>query len=245
MIEANIILEEIGYTRVDSLINPNLYVDKEKLNFVKSIIKQRTLFLKPLSYILKKVNFYGLEFFVDSSVLVPRQETEELVNLLLTREKNDTIFLDLASGSGIIGISILMNLSNSYVYFNDISAIACDIIERNVNRYNLQERATIIQSSFDNIEKDIIDKVETVVSNPPYVSFGEIELLNDEAYYEPTNAIFAKDPISIYKTIIQTYRGKAIYFEINPKHSTFLKQFGRVIKDINNKDRILVVKTTK
>ncbi len=179
--------------------------------------------------------------YINSSILVPRAETEELIINLLEDIKNEKIFLDLGAGSGAIGIVLLLKVKNSFVYFNEISESACKILKMNIDRYGLQDRCEIICDNFENIEKRVIKKVDMLVSNPPYIPFDEVYLLNDEAYYEPTNALFIKEPEKIYENIIKIFNGKKMYFEISPYISKKLSRFGRILKDINGKDRILVV----
>lgn len=196
---------------------------------------------KPLEYILGKTTFLGKNIFLNSSVLIPRPETEELAMMLIRESKDMEVFLDIGSGSGVIGISILLNLKNSFVYFNDISEEAFKIIKKNVSCYNLENRCIFLNKDFKDIGEDIFDKIDVVVSNPPYVPFEEIHFLDDGSYYEPTNAIFTSNPEKIYFDIARKFFGKKIYFEINPSLSSELKVLGKIVEDINGKKRFLII----
>jgi methylase of polypeptide subunit release factors len=91
------------------------------------------------------------------------------------------------------------------------------------------------------IESYILEKIDVVISNPPYVPFDEIYLLDDASYYEPSNAIFISNPVDVYFDIANKFLGKKIYFEINPSISSKLKKLGKLVKDINGKDRFLII----
>ncbi len=229
-----------GYTRIDILTDPRILLNNKRIDealHVVNLLRRG----KPIEYIFGKTKFLDRDIFLNNSVLIPRPETEELVMMLIRESKGRKFFLDIGSGSGVIGISILLSLKDSFVYFNDISDEAFKSIEKNVSYYHLENRCIFLNGDFKHISEDIFDKIEVVVSNPPYVPFDEIYLLDDGSYYEPTNAIFVSNPEKIYFDIVKKFFGKKIYFEINPSLSPKLKTLGKIVKDINGKDRFLIV----
>jgi len=208
---------------------------------------------EPIQYILGRAVFYGREFKVDQNVLIPRPETEELVDLVIREANNRSVkILDVGTGSGCIAITLALNLSQADVYAidskSDILSVAIDN-GRGLNASVTFWKADIFEDAFEH-EFDII------VSNPPYVLESEKSLMNNRVLlFEPVNALFVpdNDPLIFYERIIHISQdhlriGGNIYFEINEKFGSKIKlllensSFKNVSirKDINQNDRFAI-----
>jgi len=178
----------------------------------------------PLQYILGETWFYALRFKVNKHVLIPRPETEELVDLILKENKDASSILDIGTGSGCIPVSLKKNLPGASVF-------ACDISSEALNLAKINAETNAVQVSFfetDILSGTVLEKtnteVDVIVSNPPYIKENEkAHMEKNVLEYEPHLALFVKgdDPIVFYKKIIDlcldslTKKGK-LYFELNP-----------------------------
>ncbi len=237
----------LGYSRSDCILNANEYVDLDILDKLKDIVIDLKS-NKPIQYIIGETNFYGLQFTVNSHVLIPRPETEELVAWAL--ESNFNSVLDIGTGSGCIAITLAKN-SNAKIYAVDISKHALFIAKENMikNKVNIN---FIHQDIFNNKP---MPKVDLIISNPPYVLNSEkIYMQNNILDFEPHNALFVPDdnPLIFYKKIINIakeslFSGGKIFFEVNEKFAneiTMMLDYSGFVdiklkKDINDKDRMI------
>ncbi len=158
---------------------------------------------EPIQYITREAFFYGLRFVVNPHVLIPRPETELLVDLVLAYAKNkrDITIADACTGSGCIGISIQKNLPQSKVYLTDVSVDALTIARNNADL--LKVNPTIIQSDLLN-EKLPFSYCDVLVSNPPYVRLQEKATMQENVVrYEPHLALFVpdNDALVFYKAL--------------------------------------------
>ncbi|MEI6852816.1 MAG: peptide chain release factor N(5)-glutamine methyltransferase, partial [Bacteroidota bacterium] len=210
---------------------------------------------KPLQYITGKAWFCGLELSVNEHVLIPRPETEELVQLIIKehKETKGLRILDIGSGSGCIGIALKKELKDAEVWAMDISEEALKVARKN---------AELHEADICFIYKDILDAeglselrgLDIIVSNPPYVMESEKAVMHKNVLdFEPHEALFVPDnnPLKFYKAIfgLAKKNGKPcrVYVEINEskgEEMIFLaKEFGFsdicIHKDINGKDRII------
>lgn len=218
----NIILEELkGWKRLDLAMNPDAVLDGseiEQWNTVLSMLEQQ----KPIQYIFGKAHFYGLEFFVNENTLIPRPETEELVEWIIheNRGRGAIDIIDIGTGSGCIAVSLAKNLQAASVKAIDVSEGALEIAKKNADYNNAVLefwKMDILQAEFLPKEFDII------VSNPPYVRHLEKEEIRQNVLdYEPHLALFVEDndPLLFYRKI--ALLGKSalkqngrLYFEIN------------------------------
>ncbi|MBT8393835.1 MAG: peptide chain release factor N(5)-glutamine methyltransferase [Bacteroidia bacterium] len=183
---------------------------------------------KPIQYILGKTEFFGLPFKVNSEVLIPRPETEELVALILDTVTSSAVkkslkILDIGTGSGCIAISLAKNLPISKVYAIDVSTEALKVARENARLNNVE--VVFIEVDILSISNTALDesKFDVIVSNPPYVRHQEKqEIKNNVLKNEPHLALFVRDDDSLqfYKTIVQfglknlTKKG-LLFFEIN------------------------------
>lgn len=208
---------------------------------------------EPIQYILGKTNFMDLEFKVNSSVLIPRPETEELVRLMLKKDFDGKEILDIGTGSGCIAISLAKNLPNSKVSAMDISIDALEVAKENAKLNNV---------SIEFIHADIFEyqsdkKYDVIVSNPPYVTESEkLKLKKNVLDFEPELALFVDDvtPLKYYESIINfslnnlNSQGQ-IFFETNENYKHELNKLAQnyehnIIEfklDNHNKNRFLIL----
>ncbi len=242
----------LNYTKTDILINNNTKLSKSAFFQIKEFIYQLRSF-KPIQYILGESWFFDLKLEVSPDVLIPRQETEELVKWVIdTTGRNSVKVLDIGTGSGCIGIALALNLPFSEIVATDISEKAISLAERN---------AQLCGAGIEFILEDIFTpvivksgKYDIIVSNPPYVTESE-KLLTDKnvLHYEPVAALFVPDHQALiyYEAIVSLARevlnpGGRLFFEINESKSVELEQllkrhmFSNVElrKDINGKYRM-------
>lgn len=207
---------------------------------------------KPYQYILGETEFYNCVIKVNESVLIPRPETEELVDLII-RENNEFRgrIIDFGTGSGCIAIALASSLPGSKVTAIDISQSAIDTAETNAALNNVDVR--FIKSDIFTFRTEAM--ADIIVSNPPYVRQSEkTSMKRNVLEFEPHEALFVEDsdPLVFYKAIISLtkdilVKGGKIYFEINEAMgspvSDLVASSGfagvTVIRDINDKDRIV------
>lgn len=213
-----------GLSAIDFFINSDLILKNEQIQAINQAV-QRRIAGEPLAYILQSSEFYGLDFFVNSSVLIPRQDTEALIDFILNdqhinqleksmalssaalnkSEKTQTNsnkanlkLLDLCTGSGIIGLTLKKHCPDWQILLSDISEQALEVAKQNAQ--TLQAQVEIVQSDlFLQIPKST--KFEIIVSNPPYIAKDDHHLENLK--YEPLLALVAEDSgLEILKKII-------------------------------------------
>lgn len=244
----------LGVTRLEIALNPTLKVENEMLIKFEEA-QNRLLRHEPIQYILGETEFFGFNFKVDENVLIPRPETEELVQWILDdlseKENSHYNILDIGTGSGCIPISLARNLKNANISAIDVSEKALEIAENNAKRNNVQ---------VDFILKDILEtsslenKFDVIVSNPPYVREQEKkEMHRNVLENEPHLALYVKDedPLIFYRKIgslakLALRQSGSLYFEINQylakETSTILQELGfktEIRKDIFGNDRML------
>lgn len=209
---------------------------------------------RPIQYILGKTDFYGLELKVNKHTLIPRQETEELVDLIIRENKSPGLkVLDIGTGSGAIAIALCLNLLEPGVSATDISEDALKIARENC----IMHKCKIVFKKNNILENRPLRKemLDIVVSNPPYVRESEKGSMHDNVLdYEPHSALFVpdSDPLKYYRAIgnsamLLLKPGGSIYLEINEALSNetgdLISEIGfnsiSIIRDLNNKDRIL------
>ena len=199
----------------------------------------------PIDYLINKKKFYGKDFYVDENVLIPRPETEELVDWLINDNidiKDQKNVIDLCSGSGCVGISIDVNNKYLDVTLSDVSTNALKVCE--INKKNLNSNVEIIQLDLNSISKS--DKeYDIIISNPPYISLDESNQIGKNVKYEPDIALFTpkNKPLHFYEKILEfasknLSKNGVIYLEINPN---FISEFNKLltnytINHVNFKD---------
>ena len=210
---------------------------------------------EPIQYVLGEAHFMGYDFIVAPEVLIPRRETEELVDLIVKHHNTNNLItvLDIGTWSGCIAISINKLLRNSKVYAMDISEGALDIAFRNTIK--LKSTVEFLHADVLSLEAIEIDKFDIIVSNPPYVTMNESNLMHANVVnHEPHLALFVpdNDALKFYRKITSLaskrlkINGK-LYFEIKENFAEAVMKdmlqnnFSEieVIKDMQGKDRIV------
>lgn len=208
---------------------------------------------RPIQYVIGHTYFLDFRIIVNETTLIPRPETEELVDLVIRENKNFTgNIIDIGTGSGCIAIALARMLRSASVCATDISAEALKISEQNALNNNVKIRFLNDDILNPLNIKDIMPEI--IVSNPPYVRNSEKVFMHRNVLEnEPGSALFVddEDPLIFYKAILRWAqknhsKGGKIYFEINEalgnEMKELLKSFGysdiHIIKDLNGKDRI-------
>ncbi len=218
----NILSEEyLKIPRSKILLANEIYLDDEKQTLFLSAL-ERLKTHEPIQYILGKTSFMDMEFKVNSSVLIPRPETEELVRLILKEDLDGKEILDIGTGSGCIAISLAKYLPNAKVTALDISSDSLRVAKQNAKLNNVDIH--FINADIFKYKSD--KKYDVIVSNPPYVTQSEQELMKSNVVkYEPKGALFVSDynPLLYYRTILNfsklsLNKNGIIYFEINENY---------------------------
>lgn len=220
-----------GWSRVDLIINEG----KELSDFTKKEIDgivDRLILGEPIQYITGQARFYGMDFKVGPGVLIPRPETEELVDLIKDDSggKEDLRVLDIGTGSGCIAIALARTLPFSVVTAIDISDDALKIAEENANTQKAKVKFVDADMYMWMPEAESLD---IVVSNPPYITPDEETDMEVRVKdFEPREALFVTqdDPISPYKRIEEIARkglkeGGSVYLELNPRYADDVKAY--------------------
>lgn len=204
-------------SRNDLIIDPHKELIIEELdNIIEELRSWR-----PVQYIIGYADFYDMELEVGEGVLIPRPETEELVEWIASESRPEATILDVGTGSGCIAIALHRAIKESRVYAIDISSKALDIARRNGNKY-APEVQFVEGDALGEFDKLFGAKFDVVVSNPPYIPQSDISLMRaNVTKYEPETALFVpdSDPLLFYRAIAQTskrllkHEGK-LYFEI-------------------------------
>jgi len=211
---------------------------------------------KPIQHILGETVFYELSFKVNENVLIPRQETEELVDWIIKdfNNKEDIRILDIGTGSGCIPISLKKNIPLSVLHASDFSKQALELAKENVKRNNVEVNFIYDDILNFNLEK-FPGSYDVIVSNPPYVLQNEKESLHRNVVdFEPHMALFVDndEALVFYRAIIQfatkkLVKGGSLYFEINEIYGKAIEEllsnegFSDISlkKDLNGKDRMI------
>ena len=170
------------------ILNFNNEIPKENLNIFNDLVNQRSKG-KPIAYLLKKKEFWKNEFVVDRNVLIPRPDTEILVEqaLELTKNKNKLNLLDVGVGSGCILLSILNEKKNFYGTGIDICGKSLSICRVNSHKLGLKKRVKLFKSNIDNFQ---YGKYDLIISNPPYIKKYDLKCLEKDVIgFEPKHAL--------------------------------------------------------
>ena len=237
----------LGYSKSDCIIHSNQELTNDNIISFENIISDLKQNI-PIQYILGEAHFYDLKFKVNSSTLIPRGETEELVQYILLHDFISV--LEIGTGSGCIAVSIAKN-SNSKITAIDNSVEALEIANSNAILNSV--KINFLLSDIFNFSDT--KKYDLIVSNPPYVLESEKKIMDKNVLdYEPHNALFVSnnDPLVYYKEIAKIAtnnlnKNGLLFFEINENYS---KQIIELLsnlnfvdielkKDINGRDRII------
>jgi release factor glutamine methyltransferase len=251
------VLFRSGFSKSEVLIKLNDRVNQSDLiNLYNTCIKLKAG--EPIQYILNEAYFFDLKFKVNSSTLIPRPETEELVYLItqtITKKTHCLHFVDIGTGSGCIPITLKKQYENSIFYGLDISESALEIANFNAKLNNVGVNFFI--SDILNTKHILNLKFDCIISNPPYILKSEAIHMEDKVLnYEPNLALFVEDndPIVFYKKIIDLCLNSLtndgyLFFELNPFYANDVMDYAqasnlfktvKIINDMSGKQRFLI-----
>ena len=231
----------LGKKREQMLISMNETVSRKNIDSFNSLIKRRSR-SEPIAYILNKKEFWSKSFFVDKKILIPRPETELMVEYISKHFTNKNLYiLDIGTGSGCILLSLLSELKKSRGIGLDISRNAINIAHRNSINLGLSTKSKFYNRSLDKI---FAYKFDLIISNPPYICSYQIKNLSEDIKrYEPRIALDGgKDGLDVIKKVI--YKSKSIL----KKNGLLLLEIGngqykkvsQILKFNNFRDRFLI-----
>ena len=203
-------------------------IEDEEIEKIRYFIQKIGREKFPVQYLLNEQEFYGRKFYVDKGVLIPRQDTEILVEKMIDILKDKVLkneihpkILDIGAGSGIIGITAALEIESSYVLGVDISEKALETAEKNKKILKVPNIKFLKSNLFENVE---FKQFDMIVSNPPYISLNEVGIMSDDTLlHEPSEALFAEND------------GLYFYYEICQKASDYLADFGYLLFEIGYK----------
>jgi len=223
---------------------------------IASLVKRRTQ-REPLAYITGAKEFYGLPFVVSEEVLIPRQETELLVDTAIVQskslDKSEISIVDVGTGSGAIAVSLALNIPTSSVIAVDISESALTIADDNRRAHGLYSRVKLRRG---NLLEPIVEKIDILVSNPPYIRSDKLTSLQEEVLQEPMVALDGGyDGLELIKKLLfqavdKMSNPSVILFEIDSDQAAeavklsqqfFPSAITTVLKDLSNNERAVLL----
>ena len=239
------VFSEISKSR---MLTEDVSSDSEKL---RSAIERRAK-REPLQYILGKTYFYNEEYVINEGCLIPRADTEILVEYACNHIPKGERFLDLCSGSGCVGISTLKNTDSTYAVLADISEAAIEISKKNAALNGVADRIEFV--ACDVMSEVVNGEYFAVLSNPPYVAESVYRELAAEIFHEPEIAfVGGKDGMDFYQRLIPIYKEKIskegfMAFEIGFDQAEKICEIANtvamrcsIIKDLSGNDRVAVL----
>ena len=252
---ANIALYVLEELYGKEFVRANAELDANKLAELQKI-EVRLLTHEPVQYVLGEAWFYGRKLKVNPHVLIPRPETEELIELIIKENKKiDPTILDIGCGSGCIALTLQLEIPNAKVFAMDKSSGALEVTRTNMALYNAP--ITLLEANMLNPEpwEAQLPQFDIIVSNPPYIDPGDKKTMeNNVLLFEPKSALFAEhaDPLIFYGEITRFAAKKLkpagkLYFEIPQNRAEIIKNIVkmagftniRVYQDMQRKDRML------
>ena len=224
----------LGKKREYIILNNDKIIKEQNLKYFKKLVHERAT-RKPIAYLLNKKSFWNSEFYVNKNTLIPRPDTEIILEQVLkfTKNKNYLNILDIGVGSGCILLSVLKERKNFYGTGIDISRNSLDICKMNAKKLLLDRRVKFFKSDVD---KFAIGKYDLIVSNPPYIKTSDLKYLeSDVIKFEPKLALDGGlDGLSVIRKVIKKSS------ELLKKNGKFILEIGfdqknKVIKLLNNK----------
>ena len=249
-----------SHDKIFICLNPNIEIANSTVEKINKAVQELQNH-KPIQYVLGQTFFCDLPFFVDESVLIPRPETEELVQWIIENSSPSSTIIDICTGSGCIAIALANYLKVRQVYAIDVSNEALKVAQKNAENND---------TNIHFVQKDVLSSVfcdsigfqfDIIVSNPPYVRKTEKQYMHERVLkHEPSLALFVEDnnPLIFYKKILQFGRSHLVengqlYFEINEAFGEeivrlFLEYGYKDVvlrKDIHDKNRMICGKINK
>ena len=243
----------INKSREEMIIDSEDKIDEINIKKFKNLIERRKN-REPVAYILNKKDFWTSTFYVNKDVLIPRPDTEILIQEVLSYfpEKKSILVLDIGTGSGCIILSLLKDRKKFKGIAIDKSKKALKVAEINAKIHQLENRVKFIKTSVDNFFKG---KYDLIISNPPYIKHIDLKYLDKDVYkYEPTIALKGgNDGLTLIKTIVKKSsnllkKGGKLIFEIGYDQKVKVKNLlknekfyvNKIVKDYGNKNRCII-----
>lgn len=256
-LEAEILLANVIHqNRAQVLAEWKQPISSEQFTVLKRLAVRRT-FREPLSYIIGSREFYGLSFSVQSGVLIPRPETEtiveEVISIVHKIDSGESTIADIGCGSGAIAIALAVNLPKARIYAIDNEPIPLTVSVENAHRHRVEKRITFLQGD---LMDPLTDCVDILVANLPYISSGEFDDIQPEILWEPRNALDGgPDGLEIIRRIMDQIPGKVrnggvILLECDPRQSKkivrewkdrFPHTSVKIIQDLAGLDRVVQI----
>lgn len=213
------LLTVLNCTKSELFLNQNLVLTKKQLKLLHSYVKRRQQ-NEPVAYIVNNKEFFGLDFFVNKSVLIPRPETEEMLEFALKINPKPTTILDIGTGSGCIAITLASHLPKAKITALDICKRALNIAIKNSNLHQTSNITFLQSDLLKNIPEN--SHFDLIITNPPYICQSEASEMSAETLqFEPKKALFAdNNGLSIYQRLLKQLKLKNISF------NHFLGEFG-------------------
>ena len=248
--------------RIDLYTQFDKQVPQDQLDKLHELVKCAGLY-EPVAYLTGKTEFYSLELDITSDCMIPRPETELLVQRAIEflRTRSGVQYVcDLCTGSGCIAVAIAKNFPDARITATDISAAALEVADRNIEKHRLKEQVRLLCGDlFEPVIQQLdVSHFDLIVCNPPYVSTSEYENLDKNIKdYEPQSALLAgEDGMDVYQKIVEKVDdflkpGAALMLEIGyaqgPTVRELLEQTGtfgeiKIEKDFHDNDRIVIAK---
>lgn len=194
-----LLMHVMNISRTDLLAHPERELTERQSNHYQAAIARRA-HQEPVQHILGRQEFYGRDFIVNRLVLIPRPETEHLIEAVLAMRPAPERILDIGTGSGILGITLALELTHAVVTAIDISPAALAVAQKNALALGVQERIQFAASDLFAVLSDA--RFDCIVSNPPYVATTEV-LEPQVRDFEPATALYAgEDGLAIYRRLI-------------------------------------------
>ena len=256
-IAAAVIAHITGFDNTGRLVNKHKQLTQEQEDTYHTMTKE-LLRQKPLQYVLHEAHFYGMDLYVDESVLIPRPETEELVDWIIkekgARDKGQYSILDIGTGSGCIPIALKKHHLVAEVHAIDISEQALAVAQRNAEAQGTSVQFHLLDILNESLWGQL-HKFDIIVSNPPYITEKEAEEMhNNVLLHEPHTALFVPDtqPLLFYEAIASfglqhLHNNGLLFFEINEAYGKEMNEMLQakgyqnieLRKDMQGKDRMI------
>lgn len=255
-IETQILISHsLNLSKTKLISNALIELNENEINKIETLINRRLNF-EPIAYITNKKEFYGIDFYVNNSVLIPRVETEEIIDLIkeyIDKKNKKFSVCDIGAGCGNIAITLKKLFENADITAIEINEKAIQVIKKNCENI-LQNKNSINIINADALSFTPKNKFDIIVSNPPYVALKDKDNLQRDLYFEPENALYSGyDGMDFYRNFFNIiyryskYNG-AFFFEIgfnqgkeliNICESFNIKNV-EIKKDLSGKDRFLI-----
>lgn len=251
-----------GKTNEQILSDRETYASEDVCRQMETAVS-RVMAGEPLAYVLGEWSFYGLTFYIDKNVLIPRDDTCAVTQLAIKRGlylDQDPRILDLCTGSGCIGIAVANRVKDAWVTLADISPEALAVAKKNVTRHQLSGRVSCVHADALMSPPDYLGKFDMIISNPPYITTKEMEELDRSVRdHEPHLALHGgADGLDFYRSIAKNYTpilkdGGYLCLEYDPSQGDaichILENHGYAIlervRDYNDRERALIAQLVR